>query len=81
MKQSNFLSLNWLDLGKGVIVAVIVFLLNFAQETWVPSLNVSPEIKLFIITGIGYLLKNFFTPKPNAFVSEIGLPLPKDPKK
>ena len=64
MKQSNFLSLNWLDLGKGAILAVIVFLLNFAQETWIPSLNLSPETKLLAITAIGYLLKNFFTPKP-----------------
>lgn len=70
MKQSKFLSLNWLDLGKGAIVAVIVFLLNFAQETWVPSLNTSHEVKLLLITGIGYLLKNFFTPadKPKGIV-------------
>ena len=66
MKQSNFLSLNWLDLGKGAILAVIVFLLNFAQETWIPSLNLSPETKLLAITAIGYLLKNFFTPKPTS---------------
>lgn len=81
MKQSNFLSLNWLDLGKGAIVAVIVFLLNFAQETLVPSLNTSPEVKLLLVTGIGYLLKNFFTPKANTFAENIALPLPKDPKK
>ena len=81
MKQSNFLSLNWRDLGKGAILAVIVFLLNFAQETWIPSLNLSPETKLFAITAIGYLLKNFFTPKPNYISKEIGIPLPKDPKK
>jgi len=63
MKTSNFLSLNWLDVGKGAIVAVLVFLLNYAQESYIPSLDISPEIKLFIITAIGYLLKNFFTPK------------------
>lgn len=61
MKKSDFLSLNWLDLGKGVILAVIVFLLNYAQETFIPSLNISPEIKLLLITGVGYLIKNFFT--------------------
>lgn len=64
MKQSGFLSLNWLDLGKGAIVAVAVFLINFAQETWIPNLNVSPEVKLLLVTSAGYLLKNFFTPKP-----------------
>lgn len=62
MKQSNFLSLNWLDLGKAILVAVISLLLNFAQEVFIPSLNISPEIKMFCIAGIGYLIKNFFTP-------------------
>ena len=61
MKQSNFLSLNWLDLGKGAIVAVIVFLLNFAQETWIPTLNISPDVKTMILAGLAYLAKNFFT--------------------
>lgn len=61
MKTSNFLSLNWRDLAKGAIVAVIVFLLNFAQETWIPSLNITPEAKIMLVTLIGYLLKNFFT--------------------
>lgn len=64
MKTSNFLSLNWLDLAKGAIVAVIVFLLNFAQETWIPSLNITPEVKIMLVTLIGYLLKNFFTKPP-----------------
>lgn len=61
MKTSGFLTINWLDLGKGAIVAILVFLLNFAQETWIPSLNIDPAIKLLIITLIGYLIKNFFT--------------------
>lgn len=61
MKQSKFLSLNWLDLGKGFLVALIAFILNFLQETFIPSLNVSPEVKLMLITAVGYLIKNFFT--------------------
>jgi hypothetical protein len=62
MKTSNFLSLNWLDLGKAILLAVIVIILNFAQKVLIPSLNISPETKMFAIAGIGYLIKNFFTP-------------------
>ena len=65
MKNSNFLSLNWLDLGKGFLMAFIVFALNYLQETFIPSLNLSPEVKLMLITAIGYLLKNFFTKPTN----------------
>ena len=63
MKKSNFLSLNWLDLGKAILVAAIALFLNFAQEAVIPSLDISPEMKMFAIAGIGYLIKNFFTPK------------------
>jgi len=62
MKTSNFLSLNWLDLGKAVLMVVIVAVLNWAQNTFIPSLDISPEIKVLIVTAIGYLIKNFFTP-------------------
>jgi len=61
MKQSNLYRLNWLDLGKGLLVAIIVLVLNFAQETLIPAMEISPKIKLMLITGIGYLIKNFFT--------------------
>jgi hypothetical protein len=61
MKESKFLSLNWLDLAKAFLVALIVLILQFAQETFIPALNISPEMKVFLITTIGYLVKNFFT--------------------
>lgn len=63
MKQSGFLSLGWRDLLRGLALAIIAFILNWAQTTFVPSLNISAELKLMIITGIAYLAKNFFTPK------------------
>jgi uncharacterized membrane protein len=62
MNNSNFLSLNWLDLGKAVLMVIIVAVLNWLQEAFIPSLNISPEIKVLIVTAIGYLIKNFFTP-------------------
>ena len=62
MKQSGFLSLNWSDLGKSFLVVAIAFVLNFAQEQIIPNLNISPEVKAMLFTGIAYLIKNFFTP-------------------
>lgn len=70
MKTSNFLRLNWLDLGKGFLVAFLAFGINFLQETFIPALNVSPEIKMLIITFLGYLTKNFFS--SNSSKEDIG---------
>ncbi len=61
MKTSNFLSLNWLDLGKMLLIAFITFLLNWLQITFVPMLDVSPETRTLISGAIAYLGKNFFT--------------------
>jgi len=63
MKTSAFLSLNWLDLGKGFLVALIAFILNYVQETFIPSLDISTEVKTFILAIVAYLVKNFFTKK------------------
>ena len=62
MKTSNFMSLNWLDLGKGFLVGLIAFILDFLIEILVPSLNISPEIKVMVLAALGYIAKNFFTP-------------------
>jgi hypothetical protein len=61
MKQSKFLSLNWLDLGKGLLMVILVAFFNWLQETFVPALNISPEIKVLLITAIAYLSKNLFS--------------------
>lgn len=61
MKQSNFLRLNWLDLGKAFLVAFIAFALDFLQTTFIPSLNTSIETKTTLLAGLAYLGKNFFT--------------------
>lgn len=64
MKPSKFLSLNWLDLAKAFLVALLAFLVNFLQETFIPSLNIPTEVKLMLVTTVGYLVKNLFT-KPS----------------
>jgi hypothetical protein len=87
MKQSNFLSLNWGDLGKGLLIAILATVFNWLQETFIPALNVSPEIKVLLVTAIAYLTKNFFQGnKPQSFTSSednelIGQPFPTRPKK
>lgn len=60
MKQSDFLKLNWRDLLHVFIVALVAFLLDFAQNTLIPSLNISPELKGFLFMGIAYLGKKIF---------------------
>lgn len=87
MKQSKFLSLNWLDLGKGLLIAILATFFNWLQEAFIPALNVSPEIKVLLVTAIAYLTKNFFQGnKPQSFASSednelIGQPFPTRPKK
>jgi hypothetical protein len=81
MKQSKFLSLNWLDLGKGLLMVILVAFFNWLQETFVPALNVSPEIKVLLITAIAYLSKNLFSgSKTNRFIGGSKPPVGKDEK-
>lgn len=63
MKTSNFLSLNWLDLGKMFLLAFLTFLVNWIQLTFIPALDVSPETRTLISGMFAYLVKNFFTGK------------------
>jgi len=81
MKQSKFLSLNWLDLGKGLLIAILATVFNWIQETFIPSLNVSPEIKVLLVTAIAYLTKNFFQGnKKSNFIGGSKPPVIKDEK-
>ena len=67
MKTSNFLSLNWLDLGKGLIMAVltpVVVIVQQSIESGVLTLNWKTIGLAAIGGGFAYLVKNFFTAKP-----------------
>ena len=70
MKQSNFLSLNWRDVLRGFLLALIAFVLNWLQESFIPALDVSPEVKTMILAGLAYLAKNFFTIYLKKFLKE-----------
>lgn len=65
MKQSNFLSLNWRDISRSLLVTILSALYYFAIEVFIPGLDISPETKAMISTVLGYLSKNFIT-KPDS---------------
>ncbi len=65
--NSNFFSLNWLDLGKGLLVAVIGSILTAVyqaiqagQLTWTWAFF-QPIVLTGVAAGIAYLIKNFFS--------------------
>ena len=63
MKQSKFLSLGWRDILRGFLLALIAFVLNWLQVTFIPALDISAEVKTMILAGLAYLAKNLFTPE------------------
>ena len=65
--NSNFFSLNWLDLAKGLLVAVIGAILSAVYEaivggtlswTWA---FFQPIVLTGVAAGIAYLIKNFLS--------------------
>jgi hypothetical protein len=68
--QSEFLKINWLDLGKGVLVAVLTVVLqgviDILQTGLLPTLQ---QIYAFLgpglAAGLAYILKNLFTNSQN----------------
>lgn len=65
--NSNFLKLNWQDLAKGLIVAVVGAILTGLYQaldigvisfTWVFW---KPIVLTGVTAGVGYLIKNYFS--------------------
>lgn len=72
-QTSQFLSLDWNDLGKGLIVATLTPILLIIQE----SLNAGAftidykHIGMAAVAGgVGYLIKNLFTPTKEVVKNE-----------
>lgn len=81
MKTSNFLSLNWADLGKGLIVAILTPVIVAIQQS-LESGVLTLDWKVLGISAVGggvaYLTKNLFTQsKQISSISDIGLPKPR----
>lgn len=64
MKQSKFLSLNWRDTLRSAIVALLTALYYWLQDTFLPGLDLDPQIKALISAALAYFTKNLFT-KPD----------------
>lgn len=66
MKTSSLFSLNWNDLGKGLIVAVggalVGYLEGAATGGTLLTLNWKTIGGVALAAGLSYLGKNFFTP-------------------
>lgn len=86
MNNSNFLSLNWADLAKGFLMAVLTPVFVIVQqslELGELTFNWKSIALSAVAGGVAYLVKNFFTPSTltvNATddsLEDIGLPMPK----
>lgn len=72
MKESKFLALNWRDIVKGLLMAILtpcVLIIQQSAESGTMTFNWHQITMAAIAGGIAYLVKNFFTvpkeePKP-----------------
>ena len=65
MNQSNLFSLNWSDIAKGLLMAVLTPVVVLAQQSLAAGDLVFNWKSLGIAAiagGIAYLIKNFLTP-------------------
>ena len=64
MKNSNFLSLNWLDIGKGLLMAILTPVVVIVQQS-IEAGAFTFDWKSIGLAAVGggfaYLVKNFFT--------------------
>lgn len=65
MKQSNLFSINWNDVAKGLLMAVItpaIFLIQQAIENGGFVFDWQKIGMASVAGGVAYIIKNFFTP-------------------
>jgi len=65
MERSSFLKLNWRDLLKGLLLAVLSAVVTFAYEVVQAGTSFDREFlikagSVALATALAYLLKNFF---------------------
>ena len=64
MNTSKFLSLNWLDLGKGLVIAILTPVVVIIEQS-ISAGNLTFDWKTIGVSavagGFAYLVKNFFT--------------------
>ncbi len=80
MKNSNFLSLNWRDIAKGLLMAVLTPVVVVIQQSLESGIFVFDWKSIGLASlagGVAYLVKNFFT-KPSDQQSILGTDRPND---
>jgi hypothetical protein len=68
MKTSEFLHLDWVDLSKGLIVAMggaTISAVQSSLEAGSFTFNCKTIAGVALASGLSYLAKNFFTPAKN----------------
>ena len=66
MKTSKFLSLNWADIFKGLLMAILtpaVVIIQQSLESGILIFDWKSIVTASIGGGVAYLLKNFLTPQ------------------
>lgn len=78
MNTSDMFTLNWTDLGKGLVVAILTVILgalqqaitghgiNFASYDWGGMLNIA------VSAGVAYLAKNFISDSDGKVLGSLG---------
>lgn len=71
-KTSGIFSLNWLDVGKGAIVAAVSAGLTAVYGVLTNTGPIDWEAvgKVALTAGIGYLIKNAFTPSQEVVIKK-----------
>lgn len=82
MKTSNFLSLNWRDIVKGLLMSILTPAVVIIQQSLEAGVFTTDWKSLGLASlagGVAYLVKNFFT-KPSDPQSILGTDRPDDRK-
>ena len=81
MNKSNFLSLNWLDIAKGLVMAVLTPIVTVIGQS-IEAGNFTYDWKTIGLSaaagGFAYLVKNFFTSNKPEVQGILGSDRPKE---
>lgn len=73
MKTSKFLALDWADIFKGLLMAILtpaIVIIQQSLDLGILTFEWKSIVTASIGGGLAYLLKNFFTPQKTIVMSE-----------
>lgn len=70
--MSDLYTLDWRDVGKGVLLAVVASILVFLQGSLANGLTVdwAELLRVALASGLGYIMKNYLTDKDNKLLGK-----------